>query len=42
MCFDQTSSDANNECGGTHITFAWRYEKTIDLEGYVDEMDELP
>jgi len=24
------------------MTFAWRYEKAIDLEGDVDEIDELP
>jgi len=24
------------------MTFAWRYEKTTDLKGDVDEIDKLP
>jgi hypothetical protein len=48
MCFDQTSSNVDSDCGGTgthyinDITYAWRYEKAIELERDVDEIDELP
>ncbi len=43
MCLDQTSSDVNGDCGGTHNIndICMKIWKATYLKGDVDEIDEL-